>query len=111
MVKVLDKVFTKRLKNIEELITNYNQLYDYIKPLIETNDYMLDLANKLKIDVSIGLASDDIILSTTLISQNVIMESLRPKFPTKIKCHKCGEVVFDITELEKAFGDKKNEKK
>lgn len=104
--KLIDKLFCNRIENNKKLSEKYDKLLDYIKPFIQQNEEMTKLMNDIRIDINLGLNTQDMVLSMSLLANNMAWEMMRPKIPIKIKCHKCGEVVLDMAELEKEFNDK-----
>ncbi|MFH1547066.1 MAG: hypothetical protein ABIC57_01115 [bacterium] len=107
--KLIDELFGIRLENNKKLAEDYDKLSDYIKPFIEQDKEMLKLMRETGFKIRIGLNMDDVILCSSLLANNLAWEMARPKIPFKIKCHKCGEVVFDMTALEKEFEKKAKE--
>lgn len=104
--QVIDKIMSKRLESNKELSSKFSKLYDYIKPFVEQNKEMKELMNSIKFSINIGLNTDDLVLFTGLMTTTLTQELMRPRLPMKIKCHKCGELVMDMSALEEAF-DKK----
>ena len=102
----LDKLFVNRLENNKSLAEKYDKLLSHIKPLIDGDKEMMSLAQTLQIDVNIGLMTQDLILSTALMTNFFMMDKMRPIFPDKIVCHKCGEVVLDVTEINNTLRTK-----
>jgi len=105
-IKIIDKLFSMRLKNNKELSDKYQKLYEYINPFLQQNEDILKLANSIKFSINFGLNTDDVVLITSLMASTIAQELTRPRMPFKITCHKCGELVMDMSALEEEF-DKK----
>lgn len=101
--KIIDDLLSNRIKTLKQLGDDFNKLYDYIKPFVEQDKKMFELMNDIRYRINIGLGIDDFVLVSSMFANNIAFEMARPKIPLKITCHKCGEVVLDMTALEESF--------
>lgn len=89
----LDKLMQRRLEDMKIQYEEFEKLFDYIRPLIQSNKEMVEIARKLRKEFAIGWPMSDLTLYAALQGERMIFNQL-PTF-----CHACGQEIKD--ELEK----------
>ena len=104
-MKLIDETFKRRLEKIKELTKKYDELFDYVKPFLQSNKEMLSKAENLRMDISVGLAISDLVFASVLIAHTTSMNQVFKPIPLKVKCQKCGTVIYDCSELSEKNDD------
>ena len=100
-ITALEQAQLNYLREFTKMMENYHKLYDYIKPLIETNKEMMDIADNINLHLVVLPISHMVINTAHMVNietmKTLTMVSLPP---LKIECPTCKKTVWDVSDIK-----------
>ena len=89
------------LNEFSKMGDNYHKIYDYIKPMIETNKEMMEIANNINVQLIVLPVSHMVINTAHMVNiQTIKTLTMASLPPLKIECPTCKKTVWDVTDIK-----------